>query len=586
VIHLTDAAAIHLAGQLGHAVNGGTFTFDHFLMQRTTTGGEYSGASQPLRFTVNDSAFIECPDDSEGFVDGDNDGLYLVHGNHSFTNTLVGFTKDDGIDSGGSGAANLTFQKCWFESSFHEANALSGTGKIVNHIGGVFLNCGQGLESGYDAPTGNMIGCLATGNLTGGRFGDNYNWTYNGFLRVTNSLMIHNDRDVWGMCFADWTYRTTQMDVRSNLLGVSDAHWPANGIWNPGTDAARLMSFIAGDAGSPVGVGFAVRSNLLGTAALTQGIPVRLSRFSTNVVSVNYTAESPAGVLASGTLTFQPGETVKNVDLSIANPQSHDLIAVSLFSPAQAEITGLAQVFSVGTNAPATTTTLIPFGGTWKYHDQGIDLGTAWIPSGYDDSGWSNGPARLGFNTGTGNTGFATVVGYGTDPNNKYRTTYFRKTFNIASASAFTNLFLEVYRDDGLVVYLNGAQIYHDNVPASFSYSTLATNASDNGSVILSATLALAGLGTGTNVLAAEVHQSSADSSDLVYDLRLTGNLLPVPPTLRSSILGGRLVLYWSDASYALEEAPELTGPWTLSGGTNPQPVSFSSSQKFFRLKR
>src|SRR6185369_8128588 len=48
-ISLTDSAAVYLAGQLSHAVGGGTFTFDHFLAQRITSGGEFTGSS----WTVN-----------------------------------------------------------------------------------------------------------------------------------------------------------------------------------------------------------------------------------------------------------------------------------------------------------------------------------------------------------------------------------------------------------------------------------------------------------------------------------------------------------------------------------------------------
>jgi hypothetical protein len=118
-VTLTDSSAIYLAGQLGHAYNGGTFNFTRFLMQRTTTGGEYTGAS----FTVNDSALIECPDATSNFVDGDNDGLYLVSGTHNFTNTLFGWTKDDGIDSGGDGVGRLHYEQCWFEATFHEGNS-------------------------------------------------------------------------------------------------------------------------------------------------------------------------------------------------------------------------------------------------------------------------------------------------------------------------------------------------------------------------------------------------------------------------------------------------------------------------------
>src|SRR5436190_9413293 len=101
------------------------------------------------------------------------------------------------------------------------------------------------------------------------------------------------------------------MDVRSNLLTAADSIWPTNQIWNPVTHAAQLAAFFNGPNESSVGIGFALRTNRLTAAGLTNGIPVRLSRFSTNVVAVNYKVEAPTGILSSGLLTFQPGETVK-----------------------------------------------------------------------------------------------------------------------------------------------------------------------------------------------------------------------------------------------------------------------------------
>jgi len=581
LVSLADSAAISLAGQLGHAVAGGNFTFNRFLMQRTTTGGEFTGAS----FRANDSAFIDCPDDSANFVDLDNDALYLWSGTHGFTNTLFGYTKDDGVDSGGDGSGLLNYQDCWFESTFHEGNSLSGTGKIVNHHHSVFLNCGQALEAGYNGPTGNLSDCLATGNLVGGRFGDNYDWTYGGFLRATNSLLIYNYRDVWGMTWSDWGYRTAQMDIRSNQLTQPDAIWPANQVWNPATDAAQLAAFFNGPAESPVGVGFALRTNRLDSALVISGIPVRLSRFSTNVVTVNYSAASPAGELASGTLLFQPGETLKHLLLPIVSPENYDLVSVRLSNPVQAEITGLSELFALGTNAAPASTTLIPFGAIWRYLGNGVSQGTSWIPSAFDDTSWPSGPAKFGFNSG--NTGFATVLGFGSDSANKYRTYYFRKEFTVESVAAFTGLFLEVLRDDGVAVYLNGQDFYRNNLLSGpLAYSDLASNAADNGGTIQSATLTLTDLLTGTNVLAAEVHQSSAGSSDLVFDLQLTANLLPPPVELHQVRLGEELVLYWSDSSYGLERAPQLSGPWTPLPALNPQSVSLHGDQQFFRLRK
>ncbi len=581
VISLTDSAAISLAGQLGHTVSGSTITLRRFLMQRTTSGGEFTGAS----FRVNDSAFIECPDDSANFVDGDNDALYLWSGAHGFTNTLFGFTKDDGVDSGGDGSGLINYQDCWFESTFHEGNSLSGTGKIVNHHHTVFLNCGQALETGYNGPTGSLFGCLATGNMVGARFGDNYNWTYDGFLRATNSLLIHNYRDVWGMTWSDWGYRTAQMDVRSNLLTMTDAIWPANPVWNAATDAAQLATYFNSPPDSPVGIGIALRTNRISAAAFTNGIPVRLSRFCTNVVSVRYTAETPSGELASGTLVFQPGETVKRFTLVIPSLESHDLVRVRLFDPAPAELTGLTQVFLLADTGSTSPTTLIPFGATWRYLGNGVSQGATWIPSAFDDTGWSNGPALFGFNSG--NTGFTTILSYGSDSANKYRTYYFRKQFTVGSVADFANLLLETLRDDGVAVYLNGQDFYRNNLPSGpLAYSDFATNATDNGTVIQSATLPLTALVDGTNVLAAEVHQTTANSSDLAFDLRLTANPLPPPVRLQAVGLGGELVLYWSDAGYQLEAAPQPSGPWSSLPAMNPQAVSVLGDQRYFRLHK
>lgn len=73
--------------------------------------------------------------------------------------------------------------------------------------------------------------------------------------------------------------------------------------------------------------------------------------------------------------------------------------------------------------APNVVDTLVPAGSVWKYLDNGTDQGTAWRGTGFDDSAWASGPAPLGYGDPV-----STTVNYGPDPNNKYITTYFRKT--------------------------------------------------------------------------------------------------------------------------------------------------------------
>src|SRR5436190_5606794 len=93
----------------------------------------------------------------------------------------------------------------------------------------------------------------------------------------------------------------------------------------------------------------------------------------------------------------------------------------------------------------ATDTPLITAGSIWSYLDNGSNQGTAWRGVGFNDSGWATGPAQLGYGDGDE----ATIVSFGPDANNKYITTYFRKTFNITNPSQFTSLTLNMIRDDG-----------------------------------------------------------------------------------------------------------------------------------------
>jgi hypothetical protein len=289
--------------------------------------------------------------------------------------------------------------------------------------------------------------------------------------------------------------------------------------------------------------------------------------------------------LASGALLFQPGETLKQFPLVLPNLENYDLVRVRLSNPAQAELTGLAELFAVGTNAAPAPTTLISFGASWRYLDNGVSQDAAWNTAAFDDTGWPNSAAKFGFNSG--NTGFATLLNFGPDSANKYRTYYFRKEFTTESGVAFTDLLLEVVRDDGIAVYLNGQDFYRNNLPAGpLAYSDFATNATDNGAVIQSQTLPLTHLVPDTNVLAAEVHQSSANSSDLVFDLQLTANPVPPPALLQQARLGNDLVLYWSDPSYGLEAANDLSGPWTSMPNLNPQTVSPTGEHRFFRLRQ
>lgn len=169
-------------------------------------------------------------------------------------------------------------------------------------------------------------------------------------------------------------------------------------------------------------------------------------------------------------------------------------------------------------------TTFVAAGSTWKYKDDGSNQGTAWIAPNFADSSWAQGPAQLGYGDGDE----ATVVNGGPSGAH-FTTTYFRRSFQVADPSLVTSLALEIVRDDGAVVYLNGVEVFRDDMPAgTITFTTLASAAISGTaeSTFYSASIPPSALVAGTNVLAVEIHQAAPTSTDISFDLKLSGTQL------------------------------------------------------------
>lgn len=223
---------------------------------------------------------------------------------------------------------------------------------------------------------------------------------------------------------------------------------------------------------------------------------------------------------------------------------------------------------------PATT--LVPFGATWKYLDNGSDQGTAWRGSSFDDSSWASGAAQLGYGDGDE----VTVVSYGSDSNNKYTTTYFRHSFTVADASTIAYLQLTAIRDDGIVVYLNGTELLRDNLPGgSINYLTTASSAiggSGESTPVTGTVAANGALVNGSNVLAVEIHQANGTSSDISFDLQLeVGTLSQFVElmwsggiTSSSARVNAKLSIPSSTARLIVSENADLSTPITSGFAT------------------
>lgn len=186
---------------------------------------------------------------------------------------------------------------------------------------------------------------------------------------------------------------------------------------------------------------------------------------------------------------------------------------------------------------PPLNVTIFPLNSVWKYLDNGTDQGSTWRDVSFSDATWASGPGEFGYGDGDETT----IVSYGPNPSSKYITTYFRKSVSIADVNAFTSFQIGVKRDDGIVLYVNGTEVWRDNIAGAVTFNTLATaDAADDGSSVLTANIPTSYFVNGTNVIAAEVHQFVANSSDLSFDMSLTG-MGNTPPTIPSIVIGSYL---------------------------------------------
>ena len=84
--------------------------------------------------------------------------------------------------------------------------------------------------------------------------------------------------------------------------------------------------------------------------------------------------------------------------------------------------------------------------------------------------------------------------------------------------------------------------------------------------------------------MAVEIHQFDLPSSDLSFDFSLTGD---TAPRVFQQPFGGDLLLNWSAVGYILEQANDVTGPWTVVPSFDiPATITPSAAKKFFRLRK
>lgn len=594
-VELTDTYIVdNLPGQAFHGESS-NITLTRCIIQRATSGGQIDGG----RVRVVDSHFVEFSRDDGIFEDDDNDGLYMTGGTNEMIRSVWSNCKDDGCDAGSGPGGTMTIDGCWFDSCWHEAMAWScdaSPSRVVNISNTVAINSGQGVEAGFGGsttgPQVTAVNSFFAGNAVGARFGDNYDWDYPGSLTVRNSFLLNNLRDVWGMEWDTWTYRTDRMTIEDNRLSVPNDKHPANAIFDPAVDGALLAPFIT-HPGLPRGFGLTGRASQNPRASYGGSLSVHLDRPATGPVVlpwrvvVRSALESGVEITAAqGTVEFSAGQTVRTFALpALPSPQSTwPWVAVLMDGQAGfCEPSGLSAVHFLDTQTPAALT-LIARGASWRYYDGGDPGAVPWTTAGFSETGWKTGNAEIGFGDGDEVTALSSATA---DKRNTY---YFRRKFTVTDPAQFSAVTLLLQRDDGAVVYLNGSEVWRSNMPATgtISYATSASSAQSNADedAFWPKTWNLAAnpglLIPGENIIAVEVHQISSSASDISFNLELTGTT-EVPATWHAATVGGAMHFFWTGSRMPQVSAdlnnwverPDVRSPWRIGD---------AALRAFFRL--
>ncbi len=163
---------------------------------------------------------------------------------------------------------------------------------------------------------------------------------------------------------------------------------------------------------------------------------------------------------------------------------------------------------------------LLAFGSSWRWYYQATAPAGAWAADGYNDSQWPVGAGELGY----GDTPKGTVITTTATP--RPLTSYYRTTVNIADPAAFNRVAVDLIRNSGAVVYVNGVEVGRANMPAGAvtidTYASTAIATADR-KVPVRIEVPRSAFRAGSNTIAVELHVNYRSQPTAGFDLKLTG---------------------------------------------------------------
>lgn len=175
-------------------------------------------------------------------------------------------------------------------------------------------------------------------------------------------------------------------------------------------------------------------------------------------------------------------------------------------------------------NTLRAQTKIISQGDEWQYYDDGKTPPIGWEKLNNSTSKWKTGVSPLGY----GDSFVSTSISFGKDPQKKDIVKYFKKTFRIENPFEYIVYKINIHKDDGIVLYLNGKEITRIDMPdKEITNKTKATSLIISGEAeeyVHTIVLAPDDFTTGLNTIAASIHQGSPNSEDCIFSLELIGD--------------------------------------------------------------
>ena len=237
----------------------------------------------------------------------------------------------------------------------------------------------------------------------------------------------------------------------------------------------------------------------------------------------------------------------------------------------------------------------------WQYNQSNVNLGTAWAAPAYDSSTWLTGAGPFDAKTGAGFAGSCsartTIAG---EPirtclslsnetlTAEIPTYYFRKQFNYTGD---TNVVLQLRSilDDGMVVHLNGAEIFRLGMASgTVEFTTPANRTVGDGS--RETNFVVATLREGVNTIAVEVHNVNLTGSDITFGLAvdaISATASAIEPVMSVSQSGASVTVSWVPPIGTLQGSLDISSPanwFNIPGATSPFTTNAPPAIQFFRV--